>query len=1017
MANDISAGNINASLSLNASKFLTVLQQATAMAKKAGLDMQVAFGGGSAGAAGAIENTNNAVQKTNSGLKDMKRIVGGILISQLFYNAIGYIKDAASALVGFDNDMQQAQISMVYFLGNEAKAKSFVATMQDFAATTPFTTQQALDLSRSLMGMGFAADSVESVMTTLTDAASVTGTTREQMDRIVLALGQVKTQGFLAGQEIRQFANANIPILAILQQQLGLTGTQMKDIGKIKIPADIGIAAIMKGLQRYKGASARIADTFKGMWSTIGDDSLIVGSEITAGPFNALTKLTAKIRDTFESARKAFAKNGIGGLFDDLVPPSLRKDMEEVLASTKALFVGIGALAKDVGPSFAVAFGIIVKSISIVEPIIAGIITGIATLIQKINSATPALKIFGGAILLLLTANLAADALMFLWSVARLGAICTAIAKAVMTLVEAMRFLYTISLLIDAPLLAIIALTAYLALTSKQAGDALDYLRNKLNALVNIKLPNLAPSPDAKNSTDEFNKALTLMNDNLTQTGADALASSDAMKGWVASFDEVNTITDKSTIGSTFPEAPNIPIPDFSTDLPKIDIGSILPSNADFSKVKDKLTNWLNDIKYAILGISVFKPPDPPNKGGFGKWMDDELNYTTGLLNNWRIKFFEWWQSLEVPSNLPLFTPIGVQLTKDEALWKASWNAFWPTLKVPVLNPMPAIEGILPYLQHDMTSWKTSWDAFWPTLHVPLLIPMPAMESVLGYMHVKETSWKASWDALWPTLHVPSLTPMPTIESIHGYLEVHAVSWKSLWDNLWPTFHVPSLTPMPAIDSILGYLYDHMVSWKTLWDSLWPKLQVPSLTPIPAIESVGSYLSTKMSSWKSAWDTFWANIKAPVLPAPIIPAPVQTPSPVPSTPAPGSNFLGNVLGDLKGLIPAIGNGGGLLPSIGDILGSIPAFASGGIVDKHSIIQFAENGREAAIPLSGQAMLPFAQAIVNAMGMTPQMQNGNGNNNQLPTVYVHTLIADDAGLKMLERKLNVIRINESERRGG
>jgi len=40
-----------------------------------------------------------------------------------------------------------------------------------------------------------------------------------------------------------------------------------------------------------------------------------------------------------------------------------------------------------------------------------------------------------------------------------------------------------------------------------------------------------------------------------------------------------------------------------------------------------------------------------------------------------------------------------------------------------------------------------------------------------------------------------------------------------------------------------------------------------------------------------------------------------------------------------------------------------------------------------------------------------------NNSSLPPVYVGTLIADERSLKELERKLQIIRISESQRRGG
>ncbi len=65
--------------------------------------------------------------------------------------------------------------------------------------------------------------------------------------------------------------------------------------------------------------------------------------------------------------------------------------------------------------------------------------------------------------------------------------------------------------------------------------------------------------------------------------------------------------------------------------------------------------------------------------------------------------------------------------------------------------------------------------------------------------------------------------------------------------------------------------------------------------------------------------------------------------------------------------------------------------------------------------------PAAQSIVDGVttnvvqALAPFIVNQN-NSEQLPPVYVGTLIADDRGLKELERKLRIIRVKE-ERRGG
>ncbi|MNO85024.1 hypothetical protein D3C76_763830 [compost metagenome] len=68
------------------------------------------------------------------------------------------------------------------------------------------------------------------------------------------------------------------------------------------------------------------------------------------------------------------------------------------------------------------------------------------------------------------------------------------------------------------------------------------------------------------------------------------------------------------------------------------------------------------------------------------------------------------------------------------------------------------------------------------------------------------------------------------------------------------------------------------------------------------------------------------------------------------------------------------------------------------------------------------MRPFSAAVANDLAsmmgeMVGGNNNGGGTADPRPLVYVHTLIADDRGIKELERKLEIVRVSESGRKGG
>lgn len=95
-------------------------------------------------------------------------------------------------------------------------------------------------------------------------------------------------------------------------------------------------------------------------------------------------------------------------------------------------------------------------------------------------------------------------------------------------------------------------------------------------------------------------------------------------------------------------------------------------------------------------------------------------------------------------------------------------------------------------------------------------------------------------------------------------------------------------------------------------------------------------------------------------------------------------------------------------------------ATGGVFNREHWARFAEgNKAEAIIPLENEsAMQPFVDAVSNGLtaSLAPIVASINTNNgsSNLQPLYVGTLIADERGLKELERKMQIIRIKEDRR---
>lgn len=563
---------LRASLSLNISQFTRALKETQrAVSQAFGASVQ----GNINGMAGGMNNASSAANNLTGHLKSVERIVGGIMISQAFYGIATEVNNAAGALYGFMGNMEKAQISMRYFLGDAEKASSFLYNMQDFAAETSYSSESALKLSQRLLAAQFEASQVRSIMTTLNDAATVGGGTTEQLERIVLAITQIKTNGFIKGGEIRQLAEANIPIYKILQEQLKLTGAEVMRIGDLKIKGDLGVQAILTGLkQEYNGAAKELAQTLPGMVETIKDNLLMLGQGVFSYPYELMSKATKGIRDRLDELRDHLAEGGIGKAFESMFTPKTQGNIRLILGGIQSLGKSFMALGKAIGPGIVQVFSSLTSAIAtIITPItiVARVIAGLTTAAFQL---VPGLRYLVAAILALVVAQVAARALLLLWRITGMGIIASTVAGAVRVLSAAIRGLALSALTLTWPValavaavLAIAGAVIYFTSTSKTAVKWLETLKQQLASLGGFDINSIFQPDEELNVKDlmgDFNEDFDITGNGLgaVEDGLDGVGNAADKAGdkadkagkkikdsFLASFDEVFNVPDKDDSG------------------------------------------------------------------------------------------------------------------------------------------------------------------------------------------------------------------------------------------------------------------------------------------------------------------------------------------------------------------------------------------------------------------------------------------------------------------------------------
>jgi tape measure domain-containing protein len=214
------------------------------------------------------------------------------------------------------SNMEQAQIAFTTMLGSAKKATTFLAQLKDFAIKTPFSTEDVIHYSQTLMAMGFKAKEVIPILTHAGDAVAGLGGSPEKLQRVLVAIGQIKAKGKLMAGEMLQLTENGIGGWQMIADHLHKTVPEVMKMGeKGAISADTAIAGLMAGMdKRFGGMMKNQSTTVAGMWSTLKDTAQLALGDMMKAFFplikGVLPKITAGAEAFAKAAVPAFARIG-----------------------------------------------------------------------------------------------------------------------------------------------------------------------------------------------------------------------------------------------------------------------------------------------------------------------------------------------------------------------------------------------------------------------------------------------------------------------------------------------------------------------------------------------------------------------------------------------------------------------------------------------------------------------------------------------------------------------------------
>lgn len=321
-----------------------------------------------------IDKASSALTKVNSGLRSFsgKTFRAGVKIIDYATRPLRSIKNMlfsiktlavaiGAGLIGRQVISKPLQLADAYssakigfstLLGDK-QGQKMMDDLDAFARKTPFKTSNTIAQAQKLIAMGWDAKNIVKDMYTIGDAAAATGKGDEGLQRISLALSQIKSKGKLSTEELNQLAEAGISAKRYIAEGLGYgsgdkgIAKMASDLQKGAIGSEAAIQAILNGMKEYKGMMNKTAnETVEGLKSQIEDtfeinvfrkwgQGLQDGAKKGFGSIvkflDANEKRLAKFGDTLKEIGKTlsnWAANKLESTIDKLMKLTERRDFK-----------------------------------------------------------------------------------------------------------------------------------------------------------------------------------------------------------------------------------------------------------------------------------------------------------------------------------------------------------------------------------------------------------------------------------------------------------------------------------------------------------------------------------------------------------------------------------------------------------------------------------------------------------------------------------------------------------------
>lgn len=256
----------------------------------------------------------NEISGATLGVNNVARNIGSLFATVFSVQAVRGFLDK---LVSIRGEFEMQHRSLQVLLRSRAQADNLWQQTTKLALKSPFNVKQLVTATKQLAAYRVEAGKLHSTTKMLADISAGLGV---EINRLILAFGQVKAAGFLRGTELRQFTEAGVNMLDELAAYYtnieGKTVTAAEVFDRIskRMVSFKDVEKVLMNMTSTGGTFFNMqeeqAETLRGKISNLKDSIQLMLNDIGDSSTNILTTIIEGIRtltDNWETITKILA--------------------------------------------------------------------------------------------------------------------------------------------------------------------------------------------------------------------------------------------------------------------------------------------------------------------------------------------------------------------------------------------------------------------------------------------------------------------------------------------------------------------------------------------------------------------------------------------------------------------------------------------------------------------------------------------------------------------------------------